>query len=137
MIKLIPLKVKFKWDFSLLDTTIIYMALSTTQLDTVKGLLFIETDIPNKITYNTVLYPTILSISGVERMLDNGGFVIDRSLTATLRIYNKDGSKQFNTLPSVQDILTYNGDRYRILSIKVASTQTHFRLIGIGITRGL
>jgi hypothetical protein len=124
------------------------MALTRLQSDTLNGLIFIENDIPNTLTFSpsAVLtnepsgtYPAITSLSMSERALEDGGFVIDKTLSATLRIYNQDGTLQFanGLLPQSQQRLTYNGEIYRILQVKVAQQGTHFRIIAINNSRGV
>jgi NAD-dependent DNA ligase len=76
-------------------------------------------------------YPLIASVASFKRDLDSGGFATVLMMTATVRIYNCDGTKQFTTIPQPQQKITYNidGHVYRIDSVRVDPTGSYFRII--------
>jgi hypothetical protein len=106
----------------------------------VNDLLFIEKDMGcPTFTFNGQKYPFIPSISEFRRDLESGGFSVNKLLSSTVRILNKDGSKQFITLPTAQQKIVYNIDglTYRIETLKVDPTRSHFRLIAVCDARGI
>ncbi len=123
------------------------MTLTSVQADTIDGLIFMENDIPNTITFLTgsvIACPTgtfsaIVSIGMAERLLENGGFTIDKTINATVRILNANGTNQFTSsfLPAPQQLISHNGDVYRILQVKPQPQGTHFRIIAINNNRGI
>lgn len=98
--------------------------------------------LPNSITWPAVSgssYPCIASITSFTRELDTGGFRKVQLLSATLRRLNCDGTVQFPSLPTAQETILYSVDGllYRITSVKLDPTSSHFRLIAEGPARGI
>ena len=115
-------------------------ALTHLQYNIIEGLLFVERDLGNPtFAFNGTNYPFIPSISEFKRELDTGGFALIKLLQGTVRILNKDGTNQFTTLPTAQQKITYSIDglAYRIETIKIDPTNTHFRMIAEGIAKGI
>jgi hypothetical protein len=115
------------------------MALSKTQADTINALLYIESDIPNTVTFGGNTYPAVVSTSMQEKVLGIGGYVIDKTANITLRLFNSDGSSVFTTLtlPVPQQLLNYSSQQYRILQIRTAPQGTHIRVVAVCDNRGL
>ena len=115
------------------------MALSKTQADTINALLYIESDIPNTVTFGGNTYPAIVSTSMQEKVLGIGGYVLDKTANITLRLFNAAGTSLFTslTLPVPQQLLTYSSQQYRILQIRTAPQGTHIRIVAVTDTRGL
>lgn len=89
-------------------------------------------------------YPCKGSITDFAKTLDDGGFVVERSLSLTVRMYNfsqaSDGTVTLtpifqNGIPKPQKKLTYLGEIYRIITVKPGTA--YFRIMAAGPTRGL
>lgn len=111
------------------------------QTNIVQDLLYIETDLGSpKFNFQGVNYPFIPSITSFTRELESGGYYVAKLLSATVRILNCDGSNQFpGALPTAQQTITYSVDSqaYRIESIKIDPTNSHFRLVAVSKNRGI
>jgi hypothetical protein len=113
------------------------------QTEMVQDLLYMEKDMgAATITWPAVggtAYPCVASITSFSRELDTGGYRKVQELSATLRILNCDGTAQFTTLPTAQQTIIYSVDGllYRITSVKLDPTGSHFRLVAEGPARGV
>lgn len=102
------------------------------------GLEFEENDLSNPVfTFNSTDYACVPSVNEIARELDVGGFTIDKMLTAIVRLLDNDGNTLYSRLPTAQDIITYNGDRFRIINIKTHPTQAYIRITAMETNRGL
>jgi hypothetical protein len=102
------------------------------------GLEFEENDLGNPIlTIGSTDYACIPSVNEMARDLETGGFVIDKMLTAIVRLQDDSGNSLYDSLPQAQQVLTYNGDKFRIINVKTHPTQTYLRITAMGITRGV
>jgi len=85
-------------------------------------------------------YNCIASVGTFERVLDTGGFITDRMLNLTVKLYDNSGNTTFvNGYPQPQNLLTYSGDNnsYRIISTKLNSSQSFIRILAECTTRGI
>lgn len=105
----------------------------------VSGLQFGEDDLSNPVyTWKGSDYPCIPSIAEFTRTLDTGGFTTDRILTLTARLLDEsENSLYTGDLPSPQELITYNGDGFRIISTKKHPTGSYLRITAQGINRGI
>ncbi len=105
----------------------------------VDGLTEMETDLGEGafFTFNGVDYPCVPSVNEFKRVLDTGGFVIDKLLTISVQLQDENGSDVFTVLPVAQQIITYNGENFRIESTKKHPTAAVLRIMAFGVTRGL
>jgi hypothetical protein len=73
-------------------------------------------------TWNNATYPCIASTTNLTRDLVEGGFVLDLLLTMTVNRYTTYGQPVFpnDVIPSPQQKLTYNGNVFRIESVKTS-----------------
>jgi hypothetical protein len=111
------------------------------QQDMVKDLLEMESDLGSPTFFwGATEYPCSPSISEVTRDLgDAGGFTIDKILSMTVRLQDADGNSVFDNdlLPQAQQIITYNTEPFRIVTMKVHPTKSSIRIMAVGVTRGL
>jgi hypothetical protein len=113
------------------------ITLSPTQQFVINGLLFIESQIPNTFVYNTVSYNCIASISDFARELEVGGFILDKMLTLTVRLYDGNGNNVFlSTQLKSKEKISYNNSIYRISTIKTDATGTHLILVCYSTDKG-
>ncbi len=102
------------------------------------GLIFEENDLTNPVfTLGSTDYACIPSVNEMARDLDVGGFVIDKMLTAVVRLLDESGNTLYDHIPQSQEVLTYNGEQFRIINVKTHPTQTYVRITAMGVTRGL
>ena len=113
------------------------MSLSSLQKDTINALLYMENDVPNTITISGSSYPAVVSLAMQEKQLGIGGYTVGTTANITVRLVNADSSSLFTTMPTTQQLVTYNGITYRILQIRTAPQGTHMRLVGINQNRGI
>lgn len=112
----------------------------TLQQDMVSGIIFEENDLNNPVfSLGGVDYACVPSVNEVTRYLEAGGFVIDKILSMVVRMIDSDGNDIFTTqtLPQAQQVVTYNGERFRIITTKKHPTGAYIRLMAQGITRGV
>lgn len=106
----------------------------------ISGVEFEENDLANPVyTWEGADYPCVPSIAEFQRTLDTGGFTTDRVLTMTARLLDEsqNGLYPSDVLPEPQQIITYSGDQYRIISTKKHPTGAYLRVIAHGINRGI
>lgn len=102
------------------------------------GLEFEETDLGNPVfTFANTEYACIPSVNEMARDLDTGGFTIDKMLTAIVRLLDDSGNTLYDRLPTAQEVITYHGERFRIINIKTHPTQAYIRITAMGINRGM
>ena len=108
-----------------------------------KGLTHVEKALGNH-TFTWIdgnNYPCDASIIDTKRDLGDGGFVIDKLLTMTVRQYNTDETPVFinNIIPQSQQRIMYNGTSFRIASVKVDSIGigARMRIVAVCTTRGI
>jgi len=109
------------------------------QTEIVQDLAYIENDLGNPmLNIGGTNYPCTASITSFTRQLETGGSEKVQMLTATVRILNPDGTTQL-AAPMSKSLITYSvgGLSYRIDTIKLDPTGTHFRIIAIGTARGI
>ena len=110
------------------------------QQDMVTDLLEMESDLGSPTFFwGATEYPCSPSISEVTRDLDTGGFTIDKVLSMTVRLQDADGNSVFDNdlLPQAQQLITYNTEQFRIVTVKVHPTKSSIRIMAFGVTRGL
>lgn len=110
------------------------------QADIIADLITIEGELGNPtFTWKTGTYNFIPSISEFNRELEDGGFSTNQMMTATVRKLTSSGTNVFTTLPTAQEIITYNmdGSTFRIESIRQDSTGAYFRLTAVSTVRGI
>lgn len=108
----------------------------------VDDLLYMEKDMgPPTFTWQGNTYPFVASISSFTRQLESGGYEPVKLLSSTVRILNHDGTYQFssNVIPQAQQTFLYNidGQKYRVETVKIDPTNSHFRMIAVGTARGI
>ena len=113
------------------------MSLSRLQSDTINALLYMESDVPSTITISGSSYPAVVSLAMQEKQLGIGGYTVDTTANITVRLYNADGTSVFATMPTTQQLVTYNGITYRILQLRISPQGTHMRIVGINQNRGI
>jgi hypothetical protein len=103
-----------------------------------EGITFEEGDLNNPtFTFGSETYSCVPSVNEFKRTLDTGGFVIDKMLTLTVRIIDKDSNALYTTVPTPQQIIAYNGENFRIESKHTHPTGAYVRFICMGVTRGV
>lgn len=110
------------------------------QREIIHDLLYMELDLGTPtFNFNGVTYPFVSSISSFQRELETGGYSVMKLLSCTVRVLNEDGSPQFATMPTAQQIIRYNVDGldYRVESVKLDPTRSHFRMVAVGTARGI
>lgn len=105
----------------------------------VDGLTEMETDLGSGAVFTFLGqdYACVPSVNEFKRVLDTGGFVIDKLLTLSVQLQDANGNDVFPTLPVAQQIVTYNGENFRIENTKKHPTGAYVRIIAIGVTRGI
>lgn len=102
-------------------------------------------------SWNNNSYPCIASVSQFNRDLAEGGFTIEQLLTMTVPRYDADGNPTFpnDTPPQAQMVISFNGNQYRIESIKTdaiydydtsnsqTNNGTRFRIAAVSANRGI
>lgn len=112
--------------------------MATLQQEIITGIQFEENDLGNPIfTLNSVEFLCVPSVNEISRTLEAGGFVVDKMLTAVVRLLDENGNSLYDSLPKAQQVITYNGDKFRVISTKTHPTQAYLRLTAMGITRGV
>ena len=91
------------------------------------------------ITWNSNTYICVTSVAQFSRELETGGFALVKMLTATIRLFNCDGTSRFTTLPTPQQKITYSVDglQYRIESVHTDPTKSYIRIVAEGIAKGI
>lgn len=97
-------------------------------------------------------YPCIASVSQFTRNLEVGGFSTDKLLTMTVPRYDSTGNPTFpsDVIPQPQQKVTFNGDQFRIESVKqdaifdhdsnnnqTTNTGARIRIVGVNTSRGI
>ena len=96
-------------------------------------------------------YTCIASIAEFKRDLVEGGFKVEKLLTMTDPLYDKNGNYTFpnNVLPTSQQLLSYQGLNYRIESVKqdgvfdqamgkqTSTSGARIRIVAVSTTRGI
>lgn len=109
----------------------------TLKSEIISGLMFEEADLENPVfTLGSTDYLCIPSVNEMARDLETGGFNIDKMLTAIVRLMDTSGNALYDHIPQAQEVLTYNGEKFRIINTKTHPTQTYLRITAMGITRG-
>ena len=75
---------------------------------------------------------------GSKPKVETGGFSLYENLTLSVRQFDADGNNLFlnSGLPKPQQVITYQGLQYRIISIRMNTTGAYFRIMAEGIVRG-
>jgi hypothetical protein len=111
----------------------------TLQEEMVYGLTEMEADLGDGafFTFNKVDYPAVCSVNEFKRVLDTGGFTVDKLLTISVQLQDIKGNDVFDVLPVAQQIITYNGENFRIENTKKHPTNAVLRIMAVGTTRGI
>lgn len=112
--------------------------MGTLKQEIITGIQFQENDLENPVfTWQGNDYACVPSVNEFKRTLDTGGFVIDKLLTMVVRLLDENGNAIFDTLPTAQQIITYNNQQFRIENTKTHPTGAYLRIMAMGVTRGL
>jgi hypothetical protein len=84
-------------------------------------------------------YNCIPSISEFQRELESGGFYTAQLLTMTVRTLDAAFNDIFPNavLPEAQQVITYQGKKFRIIITKPHPTGCYLRIIAESTTRGV
>ena len=82
-------------------------------------------------------YGCIPSVNEFKRELDSGGFATEKMLTMTVPIIDENQNAIFITLPTAQEVISYNGEQFRIESTHTHPTGVYMRIIAMSTTHGI
>jgi hypothetical protein len=105
-----------------------------------QGNLFIEEQLNHPtFIWQSNTYNFIPSITEYKLQLDTGGFSIRRLLTATVRLYQLNGTAIFTSIPQPQQIITYTLDNnnYRIETVKQSADGATLRIVAHSMLAGV
>lgn len=106
--------------------------------DLIDGLAVAEADMGNPVfTFAGTDYGCVPSVNEFRRTLDMGGFATDKMLTLCARLLDSSGNDIFTTLPVAQNLVTYNGENFRVESTKKHPTGAYLRIVAINTTKGV
>lgn len=114
--------------------------MATLKQEIVSDLIEIENELGSQtFTWQNNNYLCCASMNEFERELDYGGFRTSKVLTVTVRLVDNDNCSVFpnNDYPEPQQIITYDGTQFRIVTTKKHTTGAYIRLIAEDTTRGI
>ncbi len=83
-------------------------------------------------------YPCVGSVSEVTKVLEDGGYSVDRFGSFKVRLQDTDGNDIFDpSIPEPQDTLTFQGEEFRILSVKSHPLGNEIRIMGESTNKGI
>lgn len=82
-------------------------------------------------------YACIPSVNSFQRDLEEGGFSTGKLLTMDVPLVDSSGNDLFTVLPQPQNLLTYNGEQYRIEMTEKHPTGTYLIIRATNTTKGI
>ena len=90
-------------------------------------------------TWNGNVYPCIASITEFQRDLGDGGFALEKMVNLVVPLEGDCDVLTFpgNILPDAQQLITFQGLQYRIITKKIHPTTAYVRYVARSDTRGI